>query len=123
MSPNNPPPTPKRIKDMDRRPQPVHLDDIETNEDKDTKWVPGSKKPVKVNKETGTPEKDNSEAVKNAVTSSFDILHRLLILGIALAFLVGLVFLAVWIAQVYGIDLAGEFMKLPETVFGQKSSD
>lgn len=121
MSPNDyPPQTPKRIKDMDRRPQPVHIDDFETNDDPDAKWVPGSKKTIKKNSDPAKPEKDNSEAVKNAVAGSFDILHRLFIALLALGFLAGLVFLAVWIAQFYGLDLAGEFSKLPGTIFGNR---
>lgn len=124
MSPNNYlPPTPKRIKDMDRRPEPIHIDDFNGPEDRDEKWVPGSKKSIKKSNKPGKPKKDNTESIQNAVTGSFEIAHRLLILFIALAAIGGIVFLAIWISGVYGLDLAGEFSKLPEMIFGTESSD
>lgn len=124
MSPNNYlPPTPKRIKDMDRRPEPIHIDDFNGPEDRDEKWVPGSKKSIKKSTKPGKPKKDNTESIQNAVTGSFEIAHRLLILGIALAAVGGIVFLAIWISGVYGLDLAGEFSKFPEMIFGTESSD
>lgn len=124
MSPNNYlPPTPKRIKDMDRRPEPIHIDDFNAPEDPDQKWVPGSKKTHKKVDKSGKVKKDNSESIQNTVSGSFEIAHRLIILFAVLAVLAGISFLAVWISQVYGLDLAGEFSKLPEMIFGEKSSD
>lgn len=124
MSNNNYiPPTPKRIKDMDRRPEPIHIDDFNGPEDPDQKWVPGSKKTVKKNTKDGAPKKDNSESIQNMVSGSFEIAHRLIILFIAVAVLAGICFLAIWISQVYGLDLGGEFSKLPDMIFGNKSSD
>lgn len=124
MSPNNYlPPTPKRIKDMDRRPEPIHIDDFNGPEDPEQKWVPGSKKSVKKPDTSGKPKKDNTEAIQNAVTGSFEIAHRLFILFIAVAAIAGIVVLAIWISGVYGLDLAGEFSKLPEMIFGKESSD
>lgn len=123
MSNNYLPPTPKRIKDMDRRPEPIHIDDFNGSEDPDQKWVPGSKKPLKKSNSSGKPKKDNSESIQNAVNGSFEIAHRLVILFIAIAVIAGIVFLSIWISQVYGLDLAGEFSKLPDMIFGTESSD
>lgn len=124
MSPNNYlPPTPKRVKDMDRRPEPIHIDDFNDEEDRNSKWVPGSRKQIKKTDKNGQPKKDNSEAINNAVATSFDALHRLVILLIAVAALAGVALLAVWIAQVYGLDLAGEFTNLPDRILGNESSD
>jgi hypothetical protein len=123
MSNNYLPPTPKRIKDMDRRPEPIHIDDFNGSEDPDQKWVPGSKKTVKKSTKPGKPKKDNTESIQNAVSGSFEIIHRLFILIIALAVIGGIIVLAIWISQVYGLDLGGEFSKIPEMIFGKESSD
>lgn len=109
MSPKEYLPKPgKKVRDMDRRPVPMHIDDLDHDENPDEKWVPGNRKKVvkpKANQEENETSKKNTQEM---VESSFDLLHLLLIAVIGFGAIAGIIFIAGAVAQVYGIDLAGQ---------------
>lgn len=117
MSPKEYLPKPgKKVKDMDRRPVPMHIDDLDQDENPDEKWVPGNKKKAlkpKANVEAGETAKKNTQEI---VEGSFDVFHLLLIAVIGFGAVAGIVFMVGAVAQVYGIDLWGQLGNLWDSV-------
>lgn len=108
----------KKFKDMDRRPVPMHIDDMVEDDAPDEKWVPGNRRKTAKPKD---PQKEQDGSKKNAteiVASSFDIVHFILIAVISFAAIAGIVFLAGAVAQVYGIDLWGQMRSLLDPLIG-----
>lgn len=112
---NNKPESSRRIKDMDTRPNPIHVDDFNTV-DPDEKWVPGNKRPPR-NLKAETPESKEKKAVtQDTVENGIYMIHKTIILIIAIAAVVGIGYLAIWVAGTYDIDVGQQFRDIKESI-------
>lgn len=112
----------KKFKDMDRRPVPMHIDDMVEDEAPDEKWVPGNRKKSPKPKDAQKEEDGSTKNATEIVANSFDILHFILIAVISFAAIAGIIFLAGAVAQVYGIDLWGQMRNLLDPIIGPSES-
>lgn len=119
MSPKEYIPKPgKKFKDMDRRPVPMHIDDMAQDDTPDEKWVPGNRKKVSKPKNDKPGSEEPKKNTQEIVTGSFDVLHLILIAVIGFGAIAGIIFLAGAVAQVYGIDLWGQMRQLLDPLIG-----
>lgn len=100
----------KRMKDMDRRPLPTHVDDFVDNDmDSESTWIPGNKRKPKPAKEKPAKDEASIQKAQENISASFDFLGKILVIVLSLSALVGIVALAIWVSSIYGIDLLGQF--------------
>lgn len=119
MSPKEYSPKPgKKFKDMDRRPVPMHIDDMAQDDSPDEKWVPGSRKKASKPKDAKQGAEEPKKNTQELVTGSFDIFHLLLIAVIGFGAVAGIIFLVTSVSQVYGIDLWGQMRHLIDPLIG-----
>lgn len=99
----------KRMKDMDRRPLPTHVDDFVEDLDADSTWIPGKKGKTKPAKDKPAKDEASVQKVRENITASMDFLGKIIVIVLSLSALAGIVALAIWVSSIYGIDLLGQF--------------
>lgn len=115
MQNNQKPESSRRIKDMDTRPTPIHVDDFSVT-DPNEKWVPGNRRAIRPAKEEDPKKEGNKANVQEGVHNGIEIIHKLIILIIAIAAVAGLVFIVVAIAGTYGIDVGEQFRTFKDSM-------